>query len=172
MPAKKPVPKKPANATSSKTAPRSAELMLIDNLAEILNSTGLSEIELEQKGVRVRVSRALMANYQIAPAMAQVAASPAPVATAVAISAKAVSPADNPGAVKSPMVGTAYLAPSPDTPNFVTVGATVKQGQTLLIIEAMKTMNQIPAPRSGKVTQILLDNGQPVEFGEVLMVIE
>ena len=172
MPAKKTVSKKSANTPSSKTAPRSVELTLIDNLAEILNSTGLSEIELEQKGVRVRVSRALIASYQAAPAMAPAVAAPVQIATAVAAPAKAISPGDNPGAVKSPMVGTAYLAPSPDTPNFVTVGASVKQGQTLLIIEAMKTMNQIPAPRSGKVMQILLETGQPVEFGEVLMVIE
>lgn len=172
MSAKKPVSKKSSNTQSSKPTPRSAELMLIDNLAEILNTTGLSEIELEQKGLRVRVSRNLVASYQVAPAMAPVAAVPAQAATAVAAPAKVMSPGDNPGAVKSPMVGTAYLAPSPDTPNFVTVGANVKQGQTLLIIEAMKTMNQIPAPRSGKVMQILLETGQPVEFGEVLMVIE
>ena len=160
--------KKTTSSAPSKTIARSAELTLIDNLAEILNTTGLSEIELEQKGVRVRVSRNLVATMQAAPMMTA-AASTAPM---IAAPAKALSPSDNPGAVKSPMVGTAYLAASPGAPDFVTVGASVKQGQTVLIIEAMKTMNQIPAPRSGKVTQILLENGQPVEYGEVLMVIE
>jgi acetyl-CoA carboxylase biotin carboxyl carrier protein len=141
----------------AKSSPRSPELALIDNLAEILNSTGLTEIELEQKGVRVRVSKSVNATYQAAPAAAA-----APVAPA----------GDMAGGVKSPMVGTAYLAASPEAAAFVAVGTTVKQGQTLLIIEAMKTMNQIPAPKSGKVTQILVTNGQPVEFGEVLMVVE
>jgi acetyl-CoA carboxylase biotin carboxyl carrier protein len=155
----------------AKTIVRSPELTLIDNLAEILNSTGLTEIELEQKGVRVRVSKSVITQMQATPAMAAPASAAAPVAVA-AIAAKPVAAADHVGGVKSPMVGTIYMAASPETPAFVTVGATVKQGQTLLIIEAMKTMNQIPAPKSGKVTQILVENGQPVEFGEVLMVIE
>lgn len=150
---------------------RSPELTLIDNLAEILNSTGLSEIELEQKGIRVRVSKQVMVSAQVAPA--QVAAPTATVSATPAVAApKADSSADHPGAVKSPMVGTAYLAPSPGASNFVSVGSEVKQGQTLMIIEAMKTMNQIPATKSGKVTAILIENGQPVEFGETLMVIE
>ena len=163
MPASKKT-KAPAKATT-----RSPELLLIDNLAAILNSTGLTEIELEQKGVRVRVSKSVMATYQAAPAAAPVAASPAPVASVAA----PVAPAgDHAGGVKSPMVGTVYMASSPDAAPFVTIGATVKQGQTVLIIEAMKTMNQIPAPKSGKVTHIMVDNGSPVEFGEILMVIE
>jgi acetyl-CoA carboxylase biotin carboxyl carrier protein len=154
----------------SKTTARSPELTLIDNLAEILNSTGLTEIELEQKGVRVRVSKSTI-THMSAPAAAPVAVPlAAPVAAVVAAKSDAV--AAQADGVKSPMVGTAYLAASPDAANFVTIGATVKQGQTVLIIEAMKTMNQIPAPRSGKVTQILVENGQPVEFGEVLLVIE
>jgi acetyl-CoA carboxylase biotin carboxyl carrier protein len=161
----------PAKKTTPAKATRSAELTLIDNLADILNSTGLTEIELEQKGVRVRVSKSVVAHVQAA-APAPVAAAPA-VAPVAAVAAPSAAPtADHPGGVKSPMVGTAYMAPSPDAAPFVTIGATVKQGQTVLIIEAMKTMNQIPAPKSGKVTAIMVDNGQPVEFGEVLMVIE
>jgi acetyl-CoA carboxylase biotin carboxyl carrier protein len=154
----------------AKSATRSPELALIDNLAEILNSTGLTEIELEQKGVRVRVSKSVNATFQ-APAQsyAPAAATPAVAAPVAVASAPA---ADHANGVKSPMVGTVYMASSPESAPFVAVGATVKQGQTLLIIEAMKTMNQIPAPKSGKVVQIMVDNGQPVEFGEVLMVIE
>jgi acetyl-CoA carboxylase biotin carboxyl carrier protein len=157
----------------AKAASRSPELALIDNLADILNSTGLTEIELEQKGVRVRVSKSVVAHVAAAapvvsaPVTSAVAPSVAPAAVA-----RAESSSDHPGGVKSPMVGTAYMSPSPDASPFVTVGASVKQGQTVLIIEAMKTMNQIPAPKSGKVTQIMIENGQPVEFGEILMVIE
>jgi acetyl-CoA carboxylase biotin carboxyl carrier protein len=147
---------------------RSPELTLIDNLAEILNSTGLTEIELEQKGVRVRVSKSTITHVSAPAPAAPVTAPQALAAVSAAIAPAAV----NPDGVKSPMVGTAYLAASPDAANFVSIGATVKQGQTVLIIEAMKTMNQIPAPRSGKVTQIMVENGQPVEFGEVLLVIE
>jgi acetyl-CoA carboxylase biotin carboxyl carrier protein len=153
----------------AKTTTRSPELALIDNLAEILNSTGLTEIELEQKGVRVRVSKSMTAHYQAAP---QPMAGAAPIAAVAAPVVVAAPAGDQAGSVKSPMVGTVYMAASPEAPPFITVGATVKQGQTLLIIEAMKTMNQIPAPKSGKVTQIMVDNGTPVEFGEVLLVIE
>jgi acetyl-CoA carboxylase biotin carboxyl carrier protein len=158
---------KKTKAPTTKTVTRSPELALIDNLAEILNSTGLTEIELEQKGVRVRVSKSMTAHYQAAPA--PVAAAAPAAAAPIAVSAPV---GDQAGAVKSPMVGTVYMAASPEAPPFITVGATVKQGQTLLIIEAMKTMNQIPAPKSGKVTQIMVDNGTPVEFGEVMLVIE
>ncbi len=155
-----------AAAKKPQSPSRSPELTLVDNLAEILNATGLSEIELEQKGIRVRVSKAMSAVHHVAavaaPAVAK--AAPAPVAAEPA--------GDHPGTVKSPMVGTIYLSASPGSPQFVSIGAEVKQGQTLLIIEAMKTMNQIPAPKSGKVTAILVENGQPVEFGEGLVVIE
>jgi acetyl-CoA carboxylase biotin carboxyl carrier protein len=160
---------KKTKPTSAKATIRSPELTLIDNLAEILNSTGLTEIEMEQKGVRVRVSKAVNATYQAAPQ--SYAPQPAPLA-AQPIAAAAAPTGDHAGSVKSPMVGTIYMAASPEAAPFITVGATVKQGQTLLIIEAMKTMNQIPAPKSGKVTQIMVDNGSPVEFGEVLLVIE
>lgn len=145
---------------------------LIRNLANILRDTDLSEIEVEQDELRIRVSR----NVVVAPAapvyapVAAPVAAPAPVAAAPV--AAAVSAKDNKNAVTSPMVGTAYLAPAPGARDFVEVGAQVKEGQTLLIVEAMKTMNQIPAPRSGKVTAILVENAQPVEFGEPLVIIE
>jgi acetyl-CoA carboxylase biotin carboxyl carrier protein len=162
MPAKKKSP--PPKPQSDK-----AELGLIRSLADLLNETGLSEIELEQKGVRVRVSRGGTV-YAAAPApMAHVAPASAPAPTAAAQSAVTAIPAD---AVKSPMVGTVYRASQPGSPNFVEVGSEVKAGQTLLIIEAMKTMNQIPAPRAGKVTQIYVQNGSPVEYGEALVLIE
>ncbi len=152
----------------TKAVTRSPELTLIDNLADILNSTGLTEIELEQKGVRVRVSKSVISHMQAPAAVAA-----APIAAAVAVASPSAAPvSEHAGGVKSPMVGTVYMAASPEAAPFVTIGAVVKQGQTLLIIEAMKTMNQIPAPKSGKVIQIFVDNGSPVEFGEVLMVIE
>jgi acetyl-CoA carboxylase biotin carboxyl carrier protein len=163
-----PAPKK--TKPPVKAAARSPELTLIDNLAAILNATGLTDIELEQKGVRVRVSKSVISHAQVqAPA---VAPAPAIVAAAPALPALTPPAGDHVGSVKSPMVGTAYMAASPEAAPFVTLGAVVKQGQTVLIIEAMKTMNQIPAPKSGKVTQIMVDNGSPIEFGEVLMVIE
>ncbi len=163
------MPVKKKTKAPAKTVVRSPELTLIDNLAEILNSTGLTEIELEQKGVRVRVSKSVVAHVQ-APAQIAAAAPVAPIAVAATVAAAPIG--DHAGGVKSPMVGTVYMAASPEAAPFVTIGAVVKQGQTVLIIEAMKTMNQIPAPKSGKVTQIMVDNGSPVEFGEVLMVIE
>jgi acetyl-CoA carboxylase biotin carboxyl carrier protein len=162
MPAKK----KPAAAPKQEAG----ELHLIRALAEILNDTGLTEIELDHKGAKVRVAKMMQASAVVHAAApvhqaAPLAAAAAPVAAAVAAPAAGTP-------LKSPMVGTAYLSPAPDSPPFATVGANVKQGQTLLIIEAMKTMNQIAAPKSGKLLQILIENAQPVEFGEVLMVIE
>jgi|JI10StandDraft_1071094.scaffolds.fasta_scaffold155733_2 acetyl-CoA carboxylase biotin carboxyl carrier protein len=169
------MPKKPAK-TSAAPAKQSPELALINSIADILNKTGMGEIELEQKGVRVRVSKGGMAvSHGFAPQTHHAAPSAAPVAHQVAASAPmapVAAVADSPGAVKSPMVGTVYLASAPGSPNFVSIGSQVKQGQTLLIIEAMKTMNQIPAPKSGTVTNIMVENGQPVEFGEAMMVIE
>lgn len=163
MPAKKNAP--PPKPRSDKT-----ELGLIRDLADLLNETGLSEIELEQKGVRVRVSRGGTVYAAAAPA-ALPAAAPV-VAPAAASAPQPATPAVPADAVKSPMVGTVYLASQPGAPNFVDVGSAVKAGQTLLIIEAMKTMNQIPAPRAGKVTQIYVQNGSPVEYGEALVLIE
>ncbi|MDX2157155.1 MAG: acetyl-CoA carboxylase biotin carboxyl carrier protein [Hyphomicrobiaceae bacterium] len=146
---------------------------LIRDLAHLLNETGLTEIEVERDGLKVRIAR------QGAPA----AAAPAPVTLQPARPALTSSDSStaaptgpdfstHPGVVKSPMVGTAYRAPEPGAAAFAEIGARVSQGQTLLIIEAMKTMNHIPAPRSGTVTHILFENGQPVEFGEPLVVIE
>lgn len=142
-----------------------AEQKLIRELANLLNETGLSEIEIEKSGLKIRVARNVTIQSTVA----------APTAPAAPAAAKPAGPADlskHPGAVKSPMVGTAYRSPEPGAPPFIEVGARVSQGDALLIIEAMKTMNQIPAPHSGKVTAILIENGQPVEFGEPLVIIE
>ncbi len=147
----------------------SGELSLIRKLAEILNETGLTEIELDHKGARVRVSKGGHAQSVVhhAPVMHAPSAMPSAAAPATAVAAEVSGTP-----LKSPMVGTAYLAPSPEAPNFAALGSMVKEGQTLLIIEAMKTMNQITAPKSGKLVKINIENSQPVEFGEVLMVIE
>jgi acetyl-CoA carboxylase biotin carboxyl carrier protein len=142
------------------------EQRLIRQLAELLNETGLSEIEIEKSGLKVRVARTL--NVQ------STFAAPGHVAPAAgaAAAAKASDPAKHPGVVKSPMVGTAYRSPEPGAPAFIEVGSQVALGDTLFIIEAMKTMNQIPAPHAGKVTAVYIENGQPVEFGEPLVIIE
>lgn len=145
---------------------------LVRDLANILNETDLTEIEVEQDDFRVRVSRAAPAATQVIAAPAPVAAAPAAVSAAAPAAAAAPATAANSAAEPSPMVGTVYLAPSPDSDAFVKVGQAVKEGQTLLIIEAMKTMNQIPATKSGKVVEILVEDGQPVEFGDPLVIIE
>ncbi|MDQ2633561.1 MAG: acetyl-CoA carboxylase biotin carboxyl carrier protein [Pseudomonadota bacterium] len=143
---------------------------LIRDLAGILNDTNLTEIEVELDDFKVRVSRQSAAVHAVAaPAPVYTAPPPAPGAAA----STAAAPADtSKNAVPSPMVGTAYLAPSPDAKPYVEVGQAVKEGQTLLIIEAMKTMNQIPSPRSGTVTAILVEDAQPVEYGMPLVIIE
>lgn len=161
MPSKK---KTPARAASA-----NPEFDLIHRLAEILNETGLSEIELDRKGTRVRVARAMTPFTAAMPASAPSHHAPAALATAIPVKA---ADADHPGTVKSPMVGTVYRSPAPGVPPFVDVGVEVKEGQILLVIEAMKTMNQIPAPRAGRVTHVFVDNGHPVEYGEPLVVIE
>ena len=144
---------------------------LIRELAAILREADLGEIEIEQAGTRIKVVKPVAAaqvSYAPAPA-----AAPAPVAaSAAAAPAAAASLRDHPGAVKSPMVGTVYLQAEEGAPKFVKVGDTVNAGATLLLIEAMKTFNPVTAPRGGKVTQILIDNQQPVEFGEPLVIIE
>lgn len=140
---------------------------LIRDLAKLLNETHLTEIEIENDDFRVRVARGASSATVTVPAAAPVAA--APVAAAPAAPA---DPAKHPGAVTSPMVGTAYLAPEPGAKPFVEVGSQVRQGQTLLIVEAMKTMNAIPAPHAGTVKQILVNDAQPVEYGEPLIIIE
>ncbi len=143
---------------------------LIRDLARLLEETGLTEIEFERDGQRVRVARHVQAVFAPAPPrLAPSAEAPAP---AFEADTAAIDPAKHPGAVTSPMVGTAYVGPAPSARPFVEVGSRVRAGDTLLIIEAMKTMNQIPSPRSGTVIQILIEDGQPVEFGEPLMIIE
>ena len=145
---------------------------LIRDLASILDETNLTEIEVEQEDLRIRVSRTPAA---VQAYSAPAAPAPAPAAQSASSSAAAqpAAPADNSkNAVPSPMVGTAYLAAAPGAKPFIEVGQQIKEGQTLLIIEAMKTMNQIPSPRSGTVTAILFEDAQPVEYGEPLVVIE
>jgi acetyl-CoA carboxylase biotin carboxyl carrier protein len=146
------------------------ERELILELAELLTATGLTEIEIEKKGIRLRVARNAMVSHTVANYAPGQAAGEAHAPAAAPAAPK--SPAEHPGAVKSPMVGTAYRSPAPTAATFIEVGTKVVQGQTLLIIEAMKTMNQIPSPRAGTVTQILVESGQPVEFGEPLVIIE
>lgn len=142
------------------------ESQVIRELADLLNETGLSEIEIEKSGLRVRVVRqiTMTAAAPIAMEASRAANSPPPVEGSDA--------ARHPGALKSPMVGTAYRSPEPGAPAFVEVGSRVNQGDTVLIIEAMKTMNSIPAQKAGTVAAILFENGQPVEFGEPLVIIE
>jgi acetyl-CoA carboxylase biotin carboxyl carrier protein len=149
---------------------KSDDSALIRELALLLDETSLTEIEIERAGLRVRVARnvtvsaAMPANFYPATA--------APASAVAAASAAVADLAKHPGVVPSPMVGTAYWAPEPGAKPFIEVGSKVSAGQTLLIIEAMKTMNQIPSPRAGTVTQILVEDGQPVEFGEPLVIIE
>jgi acetyl-CoA carboxylase biotin carboxyl carrier protein len=151
-----------------KTEGASVDQDVIRELAKLLDETGLTEIEFERGGVRVRVAR------QSQPVVAAVAPPRAvtalPDASTADIAAGDLS--KHPGVVPSPMVGTAYLAPEPGARPYVEVGSQVRAGQTVLIVEAMKTMNQIPAPRAGRVVQILVEDAQPVEFGEPLMIIE
>jgi acetyl-CoA carboxylase biotin carboxyl carrier protein len=140
---------------------------LVRELARLLEETGLSEIEFERDGQRVRVARQLQALAPAPSRLGPAANVPLPVPEAVPI-----DPAKHPGVVTSPMVGTAYVGPEPGSRPFVEVGSRVQTGDTLLIVEAMKTMNQIPSPRTGTVIQVLIEDGQPVEFGEPLMIIE
>ena len=144
---------------------------MIRDLAGILNDTNLTEIEVELGDMKVRVSRQSQAVHAVA-APAPYAPPPAPSAAAAPVAAAAAAAEVSKNAVSSPMVGTAYMSPSPDSKPFIEVGQTVKEGQTLLIIEAMKTMNQIPSPRAGTVKAILFEDAQPVEYGMPLVVIE
>jgi acetyl-CoA carboxylase biotin carboxyl carrier protein len=175
---KKKTPVKSAKKTA-KPAPKAAkgarpaggldiDTRAIRDLAKILEETGLSEITWAQGDTQVKVARTIGGAVALPAAIAA-----APVAAPAAAAAPATDdPGKHPGAVKSPMVGTAYLAPEPGAATFVSVGDSVKQGQTLLIIEAMKTMNPIPAPKAGKVVQILVSDKQPVEFGQPLLIVE
>jgi acetyl-CoA carboxylase biotin carboxyl carrier protein len=141
---------------------------LIRELARLLDETGLTEIEFERDGQRVRVAR----QTHVAAASSLPPTSMETAMPSLAADSAAIDPAKHPGVVTSPMVGTAYRAPEPGAKPFIEVGSTVEAGATLLVIEAMKTMNQIPAPRSGTVVQILFEDAQPVEFGEPLLIIE
>ncbi|MEH2517232.1 acetyl-CoA carboxylase biotin carboxyl carrier protein [Bradyrhizobium sp. AZCC 1610] len=159
--------RQPDNKSADNSAAnlKSDDSALIRELALLLDETSLTEIEIERAGLRVRVAR----NITVSAAMP---AGFQPVAAAAAVPAAGADLAKHPGVVPSPMVGTAYWAPEPGAKPFIEVGTKVSAGQTLLIIEAMKTMNQIPSPRAGTVTQILVEDGQPVEFGEPLVIIE
>jgi len=156
--------RQPDDTTAAKF--KSSDSALIRELALLLDETSLTEIEIERAGLRVRVARNISVAASM-PANFQPAAS-----AAASASVDAADVAQHPGVVPSPMVGTAYWASEPGAKPFIEVGSKVSVGQTLLIIEAMKTMNQIPSTRAGTVTQILVEDGQPVEFGEPLVIIE
>ncbi len=147
----------------------SIDQKLIRDLAKLLSETDLTEIEIENDDLRIRVARTVTATTISVPA-----AAPAPAAAPVAATAPAApaDPAKHPGVVLSPMVGTAYRSPEPGAKPFVEVGTEVRAGQTVLIVEAMKTMNAIPAPKGGVVKEILFDDGSPVEYGEPLFIVE
>lgn len=174
-----PAPKTPAK-NSPKTSAPDGDARLVRQLADILNDTGLSEIEVERSGLKVRVTRAVagVASAPVHYAAPAPVAAPAPAAAPATASAPTMS-SDPAGVaprageeVKSPMVGTVYLQATPGADPFIKPGDTVKKGQTLLIVEAMKTMNPIAAPRDGKVLDILVGDAQPVEFGEALLLLE
>jgi acetyl-CoA carboxylase biotin carboxyl carrier protein len=142
---------------------------LIETLAELLQRTGLTEIELAEGDSRIRVVREPQALVTTVPAAA---AAPVPTSAAREDATYHAAAEDHPGAVRAPMVGTVYLTPEPGAPPFISVGAEVRDGDTLLIIEAMKVMNPIRAPRSGRIAKLLVTNGDPVEYGELLLIIE
>jgi len=143
---------------------------MIRELAKLLEETGLTEIEFERNGERVRVAR--RARRPAAATSAAAGAAALPSTARAQTNDRPIDPSGHPGLVTSPMVGIAYLGPEPGARAYVEIGSRVQAGETLLIVEAMKTMNQIPAPRAGTVTQILIEDGQPVEFGEPLMIVE
>ena len=157
--------------SSPKSSSSKSETKLVKELADILDASGLAEIEYETEAVSIRLSRVTGAVPVAATTPPPVAAPAAPVAAPVA-EAPSANPASHPGAVTSPMVGTVYTSPEPDAPAFISEGDTVKAGQTLFIVEAMKVMNPITAPKAGKISNILVQNAQPVEFGEALVIVE
>jgi acetyl-CoA carboxylase biotin carboxyl carrier protein len=144
----------------------------IRDLAEILNDTDLTEIEVEEKDLKIRVAREIHQTTVSAPAAVAAPVTAVAAAPAAANDAPATVDASHPGAVTSPMVGTAYMSPEPGAANFVSVGSNVNAGDTIMIVEAMKVMNPIKAEKSGTVTQILANDASPVEFGDVLAIIE
>ena len=160
-------------AASSKTASARSETKLVQELADILDKSGLAELEYETDAVAIRLSRGVGAAPVVAPAPVITTPAAAPASAPAPAEPTAVAnPADHQGAVTSPMVGTVYTAPEPGAADFVSEGDMVKAGQTLFIVEAMKVMNPITAPSAGKVTKILVQNAQPIEFGEALAIIE
>jgi acetyl-CoA carboxylase biotin carboxyl carrier protein len=163
-----PAERKPSSVRKEPMGKLNVDTALIETLAELLQRTGLTEIELAEGDSRIRVVRAPQPLTAAIPAPA-----PPPQPAAVAVAAARPAAAERrPGAVHAPMVGTVYLTPEPGAAPFITVGAEVGEGQTLLIIEAMKVMNPIRAPRAGRIAEILIGNGDPVEYGELLLVIE
>lgn len=185
----KAAPAKPAaKSAAGKAAPaRSApsgniDVAIVEALGEVLARLDLAEVEVERGDLRVRVTRHLAATQTVvahapaAPGHGVIAPPPHPAAMPAPAPAGAAAAAeiaeDHPGAVKSPMVGTAYRRPSPDAKPFIEVGSQVKTGEKILLVEAMKTFNEIVAPRSGTITSIMVDDGQPVEYGQTLVVIE
>jgi acetyl-CoA carboxylase biotin carboxyl carrier protein len=159
-------------ASSPKTPADPIDARLVRKLADILTDTGLSEIEVEHGGLKIRVAKQLTAAATVQYAAPPMAAAHAPAAAPAPAAADAAPARAKGDLVNSPMVGTVYLQPNPGSPAFVQVGDTVEAGQTLMIVEAMKTMNPIPAPKGGRIVEILVADGQPVEFGEPLAVIE
>jgi acetyl-CoA carboxylase biotin carboxyl carrier protein len=167
--------KKTPSRSRSTSTKKSINSEAVRQLAELLDDTGLTEIEYEEGSTRIRVSRAAAAAHAAPMPHPQQAPAPAPSESGAGGLASAAAEADlssHPGAVTSPMVGTVYMAPEPGSPNFIAEGDTVAKGQTLMLVEAMKTFNEIKAPAAGTVKQVLVENTQPVEFGDVLVVIE
>jgi acetyl-CoA carboxylase biotin carboxyl carrier protein len=148
------------------------DTVLIEKLAELLQRTGLTEIELSEGEARIRVAKQPAPIAANATVQSAVAMAPEPIPQPSAAAAPALADADHPGAVRAPMVGTAYLTPEPGADPFVSVGSEVQEGQTLLIVEAMKVMNPIRAPRNGRIASIMITNGDPVEFDELLLIID
>lgn len=162
--------KEPSDETSAAASAGGIDIAIVEALAKIAARHDLSEIEVEHAGLKMRVARerqtSVVSHFSAAPAQAYAPPAPAPAAPAD------TPPSEHPGAVKSPMVGTAYLRPSPESKPFVEIGATVKAGDKVMLVEAMKTYNEIVAPRAGKVTHIFVEDGSPVEYAQPLMVIE
>lgn len=167
--------KKPSGKPAVASQSGGFDLSLVSGLAKIAAANDLSEVEVEREGLRIRVARerqTISATHVLAAPPVAVAAAPLAAATVAPAAEPAPTGAEHPGAVKSPMVGTAYLRPTPDAKPFIDIGEAVKAGDKLMLVEAMKTFNEIVAPKAGKVTQILVEDGAPVEYGQALMVIE
>ena len=158
--------------SAAKTVVASTEAGFVKELADILDQAGLAELEYETDAVAIRLSRVTTTAPVAAAPVAAAPVAAAPIAIAEPALDLPANPADHPGAVKSPMVGTVYTAPEPDAPAFITEGAAVTAGQTLFIVEAMKVMNPITAPKAGTVVKIFVQNAQPIEFGEALVIVE